>query len=226
MFRVSSWDVRFAAKGESLSSQDHKTIPASVRRRLNSFGRDAGTSIADKIESSPLIVFASRYGDAVRSVDILEEICKGEEISPMNFSLSVHNAVSGLFSIGWKLKQMQSVISAGANTFVMGLTEAFSLLKSFPDEDVLLIYVDVPLPSVFSEFDDAGEATEICALLMSRDNNGKTGPTIEANLIQDQSGKLQAEDHPLQALAALLQGTNTETTVGNTTFGWELKNIC
>jgi len=81
------------------------------------------------LDDDPLIVFASRYGDVERSLRILEEISGQDVLSPMNFSLSVHNAVPGLISIAWKLTGMQSVIAGGANSFAMGLTEAISLLK-------------------------------------------------------------------------------------------------
>ena len=78
-----------------------RNIPAMLRRRFNTLGKyamGAALPLMEGIESIPSI-FASRHGDTELSLSLLEQIGRDEPMSPTNFSLAVHNAVSGLFSI-------------------------------------------------------------------------------------------------------------------------------
>lgn len=222
LFQVLDWDLRWAKGREELPPLDAKVIPASVRRRLNNFGRSAGCLAADKLENHPLIVFASRYGDVERTVGILDEIARGDTVSPMNFSLSVHNAVAGLLSIGWKLKELQSAISAGADTLTMGITEAISLLTEFPEKEVLLIYVDFPLPTVFKKFDGPDVATSICVALLSRNvrADGHLILTAESTEIDDEDVTNLGD--PFLRFEALLKGEKRSAIIGSKAFAWEL----
>ena len=76
-------------------------MPAMQRRRLGLLGRLA-VQAAWWCQGEDLgmpVVFASRYGDAGRALELLAELARGEPVSPATFSLSVHNAVSGMYSI-------------------------------------------------------------------------------------------------------------------------------
>lgn len=223
LIRVSSWDIVEINAGQELSPEKVKTIPASARRRLNKFGKVAGSLVSDKLDDAPLIVFASRYGDIERSLRILEEISQNEVLSPMNFSLSVHNAVPGVLSIAWNLTQMQSVISASENTFAMGLTEAFSLLKSFPQKSVLLVYVDLPLPSIFSEFHAGEGEIGAGALLMSGDCSSKEGVVFQAQLKTGTRENSGAAEKPLHDLSLMLDGNKKSAVIGTKTLAWTLE---
>lgn len=222
LFQVLDWDLRWAKGREELPPLDAKVIPASVRRRLNNFGRSAGCSAADKLESYPLIVFASRYGDIERTVSILDEIARGDTVSPMNFSLSVHNAVPGLLSIGWQLKELQSAISAGTDTLTMGITEAISLLTEFPEKEVLLIYVDFPLPTVFEKFDEPDVATSICVALLSRDVAADGRLVLTAETAEVDEEDITTPEDPFLRLGALLKGEKSSAIIGSKAFAWEL----
>mgnify|MGYP000290342473 CR=1 FL=1 len=217
LVRVSSWDVLKVENGQEFPVPDISTIQASARRRLNLFGRNAGALAANKIDTSPLIVFASRYGDVERSVAILEQISSGEDISPMNFSLSVHNAVSGLLSIAWKMTEMQSVVAAGSDTFIMGFTEALSLLNAFPKQDVLLVYIDFPLPAVFSEFEEIAGGSEVFTALLSADMNMDEGVVINCEKTETTDSR---SARPMQAIESLLSGTIEKVIVETDSFGW------
>ncbi|MEP3244209.1 MAG: beta-ketoacyl synthase chain length factor [Sneathiella sp.] len=207
---------------QMIKAKDVKGIPASTRRRLNNFGLHAAQLAFDKIENEPLIVFASRYGDVERSLRILGEISQGEPLSPMNFSLSVHNAVPGVLSIAWKLTEMQSVISAGRDTFVMGLTEAFSLLKSHPQKPVLFLYLDLPLPSVFSEFENSQEKIGACALLLHSGDRVGEGPIFQAAFNHVDNLRSQGEEHPVYSLYRMLEGEIDQLVIGAGGFFWRL----
>ena len=217
--QVENWDMWRASDAEDSSAPHAESIPASTRRRLNNYGRSAGGLAADKVDGRPLIVFASRYGDASRSVGILEEIAKSDEISPMHFSLSVHNAVIGILSIAWKLDEMQSVIAAGANTFAMGITECLSLLNAFPDRQVLLLYVDYPLPDVFAAFGEPVMQAEAFALLLS--HNKECDNAVDLEMTLNHQPRVGEADL-LKNLAAVLTGAQVKAHLGDKSFGWEV----
>ena len=57
-----------------------------------------GWPLAEGLEDLPL-VFISRHGETPRTLDILSDLASEQPLSPTQFSLSVHNAVIGLWSI-------------------------------------------------------------------------------------------------------------------------------
>ncbi|MEH6496826.1 MAG: beta-ketoacyl synthase chain length factor [Pseudomonas marincola] len=218
--KVSRWEIRKPTIDDGKTKPDVSKIPAPTRRRLNAFGKTAGGLVSEMIEEQPLIVFASRYGDTERSVSILEQISNAEDISPMHFSLSVHNAVSGLLSIAWKIYEMQSVISAGENSLVMGLTEAFALIDAFPDKQILFVYVDTPLPDLFTEFDQLDAALNVGAILMTHNDCSDVGVSLEVTQVTE---FLSDKTNSLASIESVLNGVEEKTIIGTGSFGWEFK---
>lgn len=80
-----------------------KQIPPIKRRRLSGLSKLAMHTSLNCIEqaaSSPadcLSVFASQHGELNRTVSIVDSMYQEHEVSPKDFSLSVHNASLGLF---------------------------------------------------------------------------------------------------------------------------------
>ena len=107
--------------------------------------------------SAPVpIVFCSRYGDMLRVVQILEVLARGEAVSPTAFSLSVHNAIGGLFTIATGDTRPVIALAAGADTAICGVVEACGLLAAGWPEVLLTVY-DELLPPVYTPFREAGE---------------------------------------------------------------------
>ena len=80
---------------------DVSFLPAMQRRRLSRLARMAfsvGWPLAEGLQDLPL-VFISRHGETPRTLDILSDLANEQPLSPTQFSLSVHNAVIGLWSI-------------------------------------------------------------------------------------------------------------------------------
>ncbi|MDB1108702.1 beta-ketoacyl synthase chain length factor [Pseudomonas extremaustralis] len=80
---------------------DVSFLPAMQRRRLSRLARMAfsvGWPLAEGLPDLPL-VFISRHGETPRTLDILSDLANDQPLSPTQFSLSVHNAVIGLWSI-------------------------------------------------------------------------------------------------------------------------------
>ncbi len=138
---------------------DVSFFPAMYRRRLSSLGKMA-VNVAhrccqpDLVPPRNRIVFASRYGEKRRTDQILDSLTRGEAISPTSFSLSVHNAVAGLYSIVTEDPAPTVSIAAGEDTFAAAWIEAAGLLSapSAQCDSVLLVYYDEPLIEPYCQF--------------------------------------------------------------------------
>jgi hypothetical protein len=101
-------------------------------------------------------VFCSRHGEAVRSVDLLLDLAKGEPLSPTSFGLSVHNATGGLFSIARQDHANATALAAGKSSVEHAVIEACGLLAE-GEPKVLLVVYDSPLPGLYASFQDCEE---------------------------------------------------------------------
>jgi hypothetical protein len=112
-------------------------------------------------------IFCSRHGEFQRTLNILTALAAGEDLSPAEFSLSVHNALAGLLAIAWRNTAGHTTIAAGADTFESALIEAASCLMETPDVPVLLVYFDDRLPEPYGEIGDSGETCVALAILLT-----------------------------------------------------------
>ncbi|HEX5686904.1 MAG TPA: beta-ketoacyl synthase chain length factor [Ideonella sp.] len=136
-------------------------MPAMARRRLNPLGRAAAEVAyqladpapgADSVAGTPMI-YASRYGDAGRSLALLADLARGEPISPTAFGLSVHNAIGAAVSIARGDRAHHSALAGGASSAGAALVEAAGLLADGEDAVVIVQY-DAPLPGDYASFAD------------------------------------------------------------------------
>jgi hypothetical protein len=79
---------------------------------------------------------------------MLKDMQSGEDISPTAFSLSVHNAISGLFSIAHSNHQEITVLAPGQDGIVAAFIEALGLLQEGHDA-VLVVLYDEPLSEFY-----------------------------------------------------------------------------
>jgi 3-oxoacyl-(acyl-carrier-protein) synthase len=130
-------------------------MPAMMRRRVDRIGRLA-CQVAYWCQSSDgsiPMVFASRYGDAHRSLALLGDLVGGMPVSPAGFALSVHNAVAALYSIARGDTGNAMVVSAGRATATAALVEAAALIAS-GEPEVLVVCYEAPLPGHYAHFQD------------------------------------------------------------------------
>lgn len=128
-------------------------FPPMLRRRLDPLGRVALKAAWDcrrGAASSP-VVFASRYGELGRSVELLRSLAQGSALSPTSFSLSVHNAIGAVDSIASGSTESYSAIAAGAETVEAAFVEACGLLSEGADEVLVVVY-EAPIPSPWAHF--------------------------------------------------------------------------
>lgn len=132
-----------------------EAMPAMQRRRLNGLGRAAVQAAWTVHEPAPdvPVVFASRYGDAGRCLQLLKNFAATGEASPTDFTFSVHNAIAGMYSIARGDGVASASIAAGPGTAACGVVEACAQLADGARE-VLLVCYDAPLPGEYAAFAD------------------------------------------------------------------------
>jgi hypothetical protein len=135
-----------------------RAMPPMQRRRVGFLGKMALEVAYECLGSRTNVptLFCSRHGEVSRSVDLLRDLASNQPISPTSFGLSVHNAVGGMFSIARNDQANHIALSAGPSTIEHALIEACGLLSD-GERAVLLVACDCPLPSIYSDYADAGE---------------------------------------------------------------------
>ena len=134
---------------QELSAIEH--IPAMQRRRLSRLAKLALNSAMQTLATRKVdyIVWVSQYGDEAKTLNILADVLREQTPSPTQFSTSVHNAISGLYSI---LCQDATPATSLAGSWNDGLIEAYAWLKTRPEaRQVLLVYYDEALPDIYAE---------------------------------------------------------------------------
>ncbi len=160
--RWSSWPAAAA------TAPDIGFIEPIVRRRLSTLSRAAlkvaHDCVGDDV-AAVRTVFASRHGELRRTTDILRNISAGEPVSPTAFSLSVLNAMTGVFGIARGDRSPASAISAGAETLGYALLEAHAQYASDPATPVLLVYADEPADPAYGTIEDEVRGGALAILL-------------------------------------------------------------
>lgn len=163
--------------GEGINLHKHEdiTIPMSLRRRLTPLGKLAmgelfrnRAQLSEEHREIPWVM-ACRHGDSNRMLNLLTNLAQQEQLSPMDFSLSVHNAIAGLFSIAMGNKQSSTSLSGGKNTFEMGLLEAYALAQT-RQMPVGYLYYDMPLPVFYGDHPNEEEVGRCISLILSPDD--------------------------------------------------------
>lgn len=207
-----------------------KQLPPMQRRRVSGLGRYALSAAyevqADAPDDAPL-VFASRYGELSRSVELLEQLARGEALSPMSFSLSVHNAIGALSSIARADTAAYTAVAAGEETLEAAFTEACGLLAD-GHRAVLVVSYDEPVPEVWREVSDEGGRSFPRALgfrvIRREDGPGfslesrHAAPAADAGLHGDAGPRLPADLEVLRFLRT--SEPVLERAIGNRRWRW------
>lgn len=150
-----AWSQQPSVPAASDAAPDVSFLPAMQRRRLSRMARMAfsvGWPLAQGHEGLPL-VFASRHGETPRTFDILSDLAADQPLSPTQFSLSVHNAVIGLWSIMRGETSEMTALAAAGDGLEHGLIEACALLNE-GSPAVLLIITEEHPPQAYARWID------------------------------------------------------------------------
>lgn len=148
----SAWTPDFNADG----LPDVSFIPAMQRRRLSRLSKmsfwtlERCLSDYSKGSEAPHFrtVFASPHGEIHRTQALLTTLAERDPLSPMGFSLSVHNTTAGIYSIVAKNQAPSNSVAAGRDTLEQAMLEAVTQ-SQFYEQPVLLCYADEPLPEIY-----------------------------------------------------------------------------
>jgi hypothetical protein len=158
-------NTNYFISGDATAPVD--AMPPMLRRRAGFLGKMAlevaYQCLGQRIDVPT--VFASRHGDAARSVDLLLDLSRDVPISPTSFGLSVHNATGGLFSIARGDHCSNVALAAGQSSVEHAVIEACGMLAEGEPEVMLVVY-DCPLPTPYRAFQDCDEQPYAWAWLM------------------------------------------------------------
>lgn len=122
------------------------------RRRAGQLGRALADVAAEAIAMAKVdggtvaTIVGSAIGEAATMIGLLDQMWRHQQpMSPADFTVSVHNAASGLISIANKNRGMTTSIAADENTPAAALMEAIGLVVT-TDRPVLLACADEPAP--------------------------------------------------------------------------------
>ena len=151
-----AWSQQPTLLAASGAAPDVSFLPAMQRRRLSRLARMAfsvGWPLAEGHPALPL-VFASRHGETPRTFEILSDLAAEQPLSPTQFSLSVHNAVIGLWSILRGETSEMTALAAAGDGLEHGLIEACALLNEGAPAVLLVITEEQPPDAYASWIDD------------------------------------------------------------------------
>jgi len=171
-----SWCEEPVALGSG-GCPEARFLPPLIRRRCSPLARIALTTAFACCDEDELgrvsTVFASRHGNIIESIDLLDRLAERQPLSPTVFSHTVHNAQAALFSLAAHNGHSSSSIAAQADTFGCAWLEALALLEREPERPVLLVMADVPLAPAFAHLVDEPDASYGLALRISPPNAGE-----------------------------------------------------
>lgn len=174
---------------------DVSHIPAMARRRLGHLAKMA-VSVADAVlphASQPDIpvVWASRYGDADKSLALLRTQVQGQEpLSPTAFGLSVHNGIGAQHSILRGMKANAICVASSHCAPEAAVVEALGLLHEGAPEVLCVVY-DTPLPAAYAQFHDEAVIDIAWAVLLTKPQPGHPCFELQAESLEGQPSPAQ-----------------------------------
>jgi hypothetical protein len=155
-----------------------------LRRRFAPLGRlaaqaaidlagDSAATVPDDADpSGNPTVYASRYGETGRCLELLADQARGDPLSPTAFGLSVHNAIGAMIALTRGDRRNSSAVAAGRATAAAGVVEAIALLDDGAASASLVVY-DSPLPAGYACFEDEPSAHFAWAWRLRRPRAGE-----------------------------------------------------
>jgi hypothetical protein len=140
----------------SVTDASNPWVPSRLGRGTSLLTRMLGECAAQAARHGGLdpktcaTVYGSALGEFETMVLLLDVIFRGDgQLSPMRFKNSVHNAASGLGSIGQSNASFSTALAGGARTFEVSMIEAL-LYAAESETDVVVSVADDRLPEPFA----------------------------------------------------------------------------
>ncbi len=177
---VETVENRIWPNGELLpfnqGNPDVHFIPMPQRRRMSPLAR-AACAVAwrcrEQFGNMPAVFF-SRHGESREYFRLLQDISRGETVSPSCFSLCVHNAIAGLYSIQSESCLPYVALAGGSEGMFAAFFEAAGMLLESPM--VLAICYEQALPGIYRPY--VANSPNTWALAMVLTKAEQPGPTL------------------------------------------------
>ncbi|MCL2645177.1 MAG: beta-ketoacyl synthase chain length factor [Betaproteobacteria bacterium] len=132
-----------------------RMMPPMLRRRAYPLGRAALEALyaPTLAYADQPIIYCSRHGEMSRSLVIQQALAAEGKVSPQEFSMSVHNAIPGLFLIAKQSRVPVVTLASEDRLALSGIQEALTQIADGASS-VILVFCDAPLPTLFSPFID------------------------------------------------------------------------
>ncbi|KAB0493880.1 beta-ketoacyl synthase chain length factor [Pseudomonas vancouverensis] len=213
-----AWSRQPVVLADNDAAPDVSFLPAMQRRRLSRLARMAfsvGWPLADGRQDLPL-VFISRHGETPRTVDILTDLAHDQPLSPTQFSLSVHNAIIGLWSIMRGETSEMTALAAAGDGLEHGMLEAAALLNE-GEPAVLLVITEERPPQAYSSWIDDVPFAYALGLLITPGNDWQLSLNSPGNMLSKPRWP-----HALSLLPALLgQQTTCQHAWNDRVWTWQ-----
>ena len=147
---------------------DVSFLPMLQRRRLSPLAR-AACAVAwncRNVAGNLPTVFFSNHGESQYYFEMLQGMAAGESVSPSRFSLCVHNAVAGLYSLQSENVLPYIALAGGTEGLFAAFIEASGMLLDMPQ--VMLIGYEQPLPPVYQTYLSGPSKTWALAMVLAR----------------------------------------------------------
>lgn len=184
-------------------SADVGFLPMMQRRRLSPLAK-AACAVAWRsrmTEGEMPTVFYSAHGESRYYFEMLSDMAAGEAVSPSRFSLSVHNAIAGQFSLHSESQLPYVALAGGSEGLFAGFLEAAGLLLEVPK--VMLVCYEQPLPEAYSHY--VGSPANTWALAMVLAKAGEPGQPLQ--LVREPCDDSEdLADEPTELLRHILAG--------------------
>lgn len=195
------------------------SVPPNLKRRLSPLAKTVFCAISqcDPINGCIPVVFSSTHGELAKSLEMIKLIEAGEEISPTTFSLSVHNAIAGLFSIAFGNTTEITVLASGEEGIASAFIESLGLLQEGAGE-VLMVFYDEPLPDFYpaEPFQLSTDSRCAVALKIAKDGEGQTMQFQRG----EQCGYMGEQPIQLRLLIQFLSGTASQLHINTPKNSW------
>ena len=191
-FHVHSWKSWTTSQNVGKAGE----IPSLLRRRVTPIGQQALSAAWGLTETQATrLILSSRHGEFSRTLALLEAVTNQNDISPADFTLSVHHALIGLLSIAQHNPKGHIAVASGSESFCFGLLEAVSYLHENPSEQVVLVHFDDLLPGSFASFNEQNESPIALALAIASTGDGaEIQIDVEASRPDEKKSDSHAQD--------------------------------
>lgn len=208
---------------EATGKPDLRFVDPILRRRL-SFLSGMSVRVATDCLTDALtpdhFVFCSQFGEYTRSFELLQALARDEPLSPMGFSVSVHNTASSYFSIMRNNMSPSVSVAGGCATLEAAFIEAGALVQSGDARSVLLVYAGEPMPKLYRNLENPVRQSASIGFLLSAVGDAAADLTLDLAWHPNPVPLPDASSDPALEVLRLIASGSGSFVHGDGRLGW------